>query len=72
MSELLPCPFCGNREVINVAFVPPRKFYFAVYCNHCDIQGPKFYSSKRDERNKKVDCYEQAKIDAVIAWNKRP
>jgi len=70
VSELKPCPFCGNTDVKNVAFMPPRRFYFAVFCEKCQVQGQAFYTCKGRSKHKAYD-FDEAKQLAMDAWNKR-
>jgi Lar family restriction alleviation protein len=69
-EELKPCPFCGNKDVKNVAYIPPRRFFFAVACEICRIEGPAFYTCPGRSGFKKYG-FDEAKQLAIDAWNKR-
>lgn len=60
MSDLLPCPFCGNSdgvEVVAEGFAPWVK------CHTCGADGPDIYEA--EERTPSRD-------EAVAVWNHRP
>ena len=53
--DLLPCPFCGSR---NLDMAPARRIGGYVYCNDCNTSGPDAHTTG-DER------------EAVTLWNQR-
>mgnify|MGYP001472478331 CR=1 FL=1 len=59
MSELKPCPFCGEKENLAYEFGGSQGY---IRCCTCDTYGPS------DEKAGDPDCDVDAAYDA---WNKR-
>lgn len=60
MTDLTPCPFCGNRRNYFNADAPNfTRRYWTVKCDVCDVQGPPFSVNSEGE------------AEAIAAWNTR-
>ena len=63
--ELKPCPFCGGNNLSAKAdwMCCPVEYLGQVHCDDCDMVGPL--------SEFKYDTEEEAKKDAIAAWNTR-
>jgi len=59
MSDLLPCPFCGNERVAMLVIRDGRRGH----CFHCHAEGPPRYHSPKGQPS--------AEERAIDAWNNR-
>jgi Lar family restriction alleviation protein len=62
MSELLPCPFCGELDA-EIEYVD-HDISFYVECKVCLACGPIIHSIMNNDK-------ESSKIEAIGLWNKR-
>ena len=76
MSELKPCPFCGNTDIrfsvktTTIKF--KRAYHFAMYCPKCNCYGARVLW-KHDGKMGRCDIEknEDFKQKAIKAWNRR-
>jgi Lar family restriction alleviation protein len=54
-QKLLPCPFCGSKDVIGETLKQGKIWFSFVGCNNCRCAGPNCDDEKQ----------------AIIDWNKR-
>lgn len=64
MAELLPCPFCGGRAVIEIG---QNNFEDAhISCSQCEMRGPSF------DNDEAIGCFSKDPAgDAIAHWNTR-
>jgi Lar family restriction alleviation protein len=53
---LLPCPFCGEQEMLSIEEVRPPDEGLVVECESCQSQGP----------------LSESMFNAAMSWNERP
>ena len=77
MAELKPCPFCSGEAVVRFAhpdYMLKRLHnrYIFAGCVNCKITTPLFYANNKT-RSPLINEFntEQAKKQAIAAWNKR-
>ena len=70
-AQLLPCPFCGNRE-IEFSMIHPQHFgepdetywcYWEILCPEC---GALMQNGKLD-----TQTWDDAKVEIITLWNTR-
>lgn len=84
MTELKPCPFCGNLNKLGVKFHqapgPGRRGRYdsMIYCKGCSVNGPKIKSEtlgipRADERNEEPTGHMKKimRDKAIEVWNRR-
>jgi hypothetical protein len=67
MSELKPCPFCGNQAEIKKSWVP-RANEYAIGCSNFECEAN---NCEQDEQGG-FNSYFMKLEDAVAHWNTRP
>lgn len=63
--ELLPCPFCGNRENLHAM----GTVQVWIHCFRCMTDGPKFNKTHPIKTN--LSPREEREYFASLAWNRR-
>lgn len=74
MSEIKPCPFCGDSPIVGMEFYESCgsviRLRATVCCKHCNISQGKVFQAT-DINIMPFVNYEVAMENAINAWNRR-
>jgi len=67
-NELLPCPFCGNKNIMSAGWENEntQNVVYKVFCNDTFKCGAEVFTCLG-----KIDTAEAARMEVIAKWNRR-